>query len=98
MLKEGIQTLSLIKNKLYGANLKKLLKEKRITKWRLAKDTGITYRSILNWQNESNYPSDENTIMVAKYLGLITPDETELLAIKNELYDLLDRIKRIENK
>ena len=97
MLKLGFNVEDIDIEEKNEADLRKLLKAKGITKWKLSKDTGITYRSIVNWQNQSCYPSDENTITVAQYLGLISPAETELMAIKNLLHEVHDRLDKLEN-
>jgi len=88
--------LNLLKNQLRGQNLRNLLKRKGVTKYRLAKDCGITYRTIFNWQEGNVKPSDEYTIRVAKYLNLIKISEAEKLELKKEIEALQKRIQRLE--
>ena len=90
--------LELIKRQLMGANLKKLLLRKRLTKWRLAKDTGVTYHTILNWQKEFCKPSDENAIKAGKYLGLISPEESTIADLKRKQEELDKEIKRLTSE
>lgn len=90
--------LESIKNQLIGENFRRLLKDKDITKYKLCKELNISYRTIINWQNGSYFPSDENAIIVGQYLGLITAPETEIMAIRNLVHEINDRLKRLENK
>lgn len=87
--------IELIKPRLVGANLKRLLKAKRLTKYRVAKDCGITYRTIINWQAEKAMPSDEYAERVGKYLGLIKPGEAEVLELKRQQAELQKKIERL---
>lgn len=59
-----------LKFAIVGKNLKIALKAKGITKWRLAKDLGISYRTIQYWEKNQTIPSDENAKKVAAYLGI----------------------------
>ena len=93
---QGID-LDLLKRQLMGSNLKKLLSNKKLSKWRLAKDTGITYHTVLNWQKEFCRPSDENAIKAGKYLGLIKLNEVERFKLKEEIENLKAKLDRMEN-
>lgn len=90
--------LELLKRQLMGSNLKKLLSDKGLTKWRLAKDTGVTYHTILNWQKEFCKPSDENAKKAGKYLGLISPDEFTIADLKRKQEELNKEIKRLTSE
>jgi len=90
--------LDLLKRQLMGSNLKKLLLKKKLSKWRLAKDTGITYHTVLNWQKEFCKPSDENAIKAGKYLGLISPDESTIANLKRKQKELDQEIKRLTSE
>jgi len=74
---------------LKGSNLKKLLKSKGITKWRLAKDCDISYRTIQYWEKGKTMPSDENFKKVIEYLGLKTN------RLNNNSFE--QRFKQLEN-
>lgn len=89
--------LRLLKARLCGSNLKKLLLSKNLSKWRTAKDCGLTYRTLLNWEQEKVDPSDDNAIVVGRYLGLIKPTEGEKLELRKELEELNKKLQRIEN-
>ena len=88
--------LKILKNRLRGSNLKNLLSLKGISKYRIAKDCGITYRTLLNWQKSVVEPSDENTIIVGRYLGLIKPNEAERHELKKQIDELNMKLRRLE--
>ena len=87
--------LNLIKNQLQGSNFKKLLKNKKTNKYRIAKDCDVTYRTLCNWQAAKTKPSDELALIVARYLGLIKPKEAEILEIKRDQEKLQEKIDRL---
>lgn len=91
----GTADLIILKNQLRGSNLKTLIKEKKVTKWAIARDCNLTYRTILNWEQEKSMPSDDNAIVVGRYLGVIKPDEAEVLALKKEQTELKKKIDRL---
>lgn len=89
--------LKLLKTRLRGSNLKKLVLEKGLSKYRIAKDCGITYRTLLNWQKEVVEPSDENAITVGRYLGLIKPSKAEKYELKKAIDELNAKLQRLED-
>lgn len=89
--------LALIKQQLIGTNFKNLLKRKGLTKYRLMKETGISYQTLCNWQAERNVPTDANAKLAGKKLGLISPKEEEILELKRQHKELGDKINLIEN-
>lgn len=93
---EGI-TLRLLKKRLTGSNLKNLRISKNLTKYGIARDCGVTYRTVLNWEQEKVEPSDENTIILARYLGLIKPSEADRHKLKKEIDELNAKLQRLGN-
>lgn len=89
--------LKLLKRRLMGSNLKNLLASKGLSKYRTAKDCGLTYRTLLNWQKEVVKPSDDNAIIVGRYLGLIKLSDAERHELKREIKKLNDRLRRLGN-
>lgn len=89
--------LTLLKRRLMGSNLKNLLKKKKLSKWRVAKDCGLTYRTLLNWEQEKVDPSDEYILRVAKYFGLIKLKDAEIAELKKEQKQLATKIERLSN-
>lgn len=88
-------TLRLLKKRLTGSNLKKLRIAKNLSKYAIARDCGVTYRTVLNWEQEKVEPSDENTIIVARYLGLIKPTEADKHELKKEIEELNAKLQRL---
>jgi len=91
----GSKDLILLKSKITGDNLKDLLKQKGLSKWKTAKDCRITYRTLLNWQKGITDPSDEIALRVAEYLGLIKPDEVKKQELQKEVKELQKKIDRL---
>jgi len=87
--------LILIKKQLTGANFKRLLKNKKITKYRLSKDTGISYQTFCYWQSGKSYPKDAYAERVGKYLGLIS-DKDQIIKLRKEASELQRRIENLE--
>jgi transcriptional regulator with XRE-family HTH domain len=84
-----------LKFAIVGKNLKIVLKAKGITKWRLAKDLGISYRTIQYWEKNQTLPSDENAKKVAAYLGIdVQVKNGKLSIIENHEH----RLQAIEKK
>ena len=85
-----------LKFRLSGPNLGVLLKSKGISKYKLAKDTKINYRTIQYWGAGRFLPSDENAELVAAYLGLnIEPGKDDP---ETRIKSLETRVQRIEQK
>jgi len=96
------KTLIISKFSLKGSSLKRLLKERGITKWRLAKDCDISYRTIQYWEKGKTVPSDENFKKVSEYLGLPrhavnNGSSGKFLAIEQRLNQHEERIKALEH-
>lgn len=87
----------ILKKQLVGLNFKNLLIAKGLKKYRIAKGCGITYRTLLNWQKDITTPSDDNAILVGRYLGLIKPEEAEKRQLEKEVDELKAKIKRLGN-
>lgn len=86
--------LTLVKASLMGSNLKNLLLKKKLSMWRIHKDCNISYQTLINWKN-GRTPSDELAERVGKYLGLIKPQEAEVLALIKESAELKKKIDRL---
>lgn len=74
-----------------GPNFRSTLKRLGITKWRLAKDCGISYRTIQYWEKGQAVPSKKLADKVAGYLGLAVPADDGHV-------DILRRLSAIESK
>lgn len=89
--------IDLVRNKLSGPSLKVLLKSKGISKYRLAKDLKISYRTLIAWQAGTAVPSDRLAEKVGRFLGLIT-DKQRLLELEKKHDELGKEIKRMRSK
>ena len=83
--RKGLQRL------LSGKSLSKLLKERGITRYKLAKETGISYRTLQYWEEGRN-PSIILALKVGKYFGLT--EEVDKEELKRQLDELNERCKR----
>lgn len=87
--------LLLLKTRLRGVQFRKFIDAKGLSKYRIAKDCNITYRTLLNWEQKKAIPSDDNAIVVGRYLGLLKPDEATYLELKKEQEELRKKIDRL---
>ena len=53
-----------------GDTLKKLLAEKGITPYKVAKDTGLSQQATLNWLNEGREPGADNLSKLCAYFDV----------------------------
>ncbi len=83
-----------IKRALKGSQLKKTLKEKKVSQYRLAKDLGISQMTIYNWTKGIG-PSDELAIKAGKYLGLIKPDMETKEQLRKKIKELEKEVDRL---
>jgi transcriptional regulator with XRE-family HTH domain len=81
-----------LQGQIRGSNLARLIKERGISRYRVAKDTGICYRTIQYWE-AGRTPSMKMAVKLARYFGLMeTAEKAELLQMAK---DLNARIKRL---
>jgi len=92
----GTTELRILKNKLRGPNLKNLIAKRGITKYRIAKDCGIAYQTLLNWLSGRVEPSDENAITVGRYLGIIAAGAAAKEKLKEEIDSLVKKFDALE--
>jgi lambda repressor-like predicted transcriptional regulator len=87
--------LELLKAQLTGADLRRVLAEKGISKYRLSKSTGISYQTLCTWQRAAGRPSNRSALIVGVYLGLIKPTEADLLELRQQIAELQQQLDRI---
>lgn len=87
--------LTLIKPRLYGLNFTRLMKSLKTNKYRIARDCGLSWRTLRYWETEAARPSDETALTVATYLGLITKKEISKSELDAQLKALARKIKEI---
>lgn len=88
-------SMVLLKKQLTGSNLIKLIIHKKLSKYRVAVDCGLSWRTIHNWIQEKSTPSDDNASIVGAYLGLIPPSEIEKQELKKEIDKLSAKVDRL---
>lgn len=87
--------IELARNQLVGANFKKLIASKKTSKYRIMKDTGISYNTLCYWQSGRAKPSDASVLLVGSYLGIIGATEEKIIRLNQQLNDLKTEIDRI---
>lgn len=92
----GTIDLRIIKNKLRGPNLKNLIAKRGITKYRIAKDCGVSYQTLLNWLKGQVEPTDENAVTVGRYLGLIADQTVKKEKLKQEIDALVKKFDALD--
>jgi len=86
--------LNRIKKWLSGAAFTQLMEKEKTNKYRIARDTGLSYQTLLNWEAGRNKPSDMSAKIVAGYLGLMSKDDriAELERQRAEIKAKLERL------
>lgn len=92
----GTIELRILKNKLTGPNLKNLIAKRGVSGYRVAKDCGITYQTLINWIRRGVKPSDDNAIIVGRYLGLVAAETVKKEKIKEELDALVKKVDALD--
>lgn len=87
--------LELIRSALYGDNLKKLLLQRGVKKYRIMKDCHVSYSTLCEWQAGRRRPSGELALRVGRYLGLIKGNDLDILELRLQLSDIRGRLKRL---
>jgi transcriptional regulator with XRE-family HTH domain len=87
-----------IKEALTGQNLKKTLQLKGMTKYRLAKLSGLAYSTLQSWQRDLWKPSDTKAMLVAEILNLFEPNKIQIANLKKQMLDINEKISQLETK
>jgi len=90
-----LNKLKRIKRWLYGSSLTQLMKQKGTNKYRVAKGSGISYQSLLNWTAGRCKPTDKSALAVAAYLGLISDDD-QVAELERQAEDIKTRLKGLK--
>lgn len=57
--------------KIYSSKVfKKLLDERKVSVYRISKDTGIAVSTLSNWKNEHYEPKVDKVMKIADYFGV----------------------------
>jgi hypothetical protein len=95
MRETGRPGLDWLKGQLYGPLMSEVLADRGVTKYRLARDTGITYQTLWNWQTRRAWPSDDLALRVGMYLGLMGRPELQAAELQDRVAQLQADIKRL---
>ena len=86
------------------SNFEKILKQKKLSSYKVAKEAGVTQTSLSNWKNGKSVPSTTTLQKIADYLGvtvdyLMNGEETDNKALneKNER-DIRQAIEDFKNR
>jgi transcriptional regulator with XRE-family HTH domain len=88
--------LSTIKKRLRGKALRKLMEEKGTNKFQVSKATGVSYRTLCNWEHLGMIPSTRLALLVGAHLGLFSPREVEINSIRKAIEEAQDRLHRLQ--
>ena len=87
--------MSLIIPRLMGVNFTRLLKALKTNKYRVARDCGLSWRTLRNWEKGIQRPSLENAEKVAIHLGLFDDKEIERMKLKKQMDELNIKFQRL---
>ena len=87
--------LNRIKKWLYGVSFTRLMEREKINKYQIAKNSGISYQTLLNWEASRCKPTSRSAELVGRYLGLMSNDDiiTELERKAADIKTKLERLK-----
>ena len=87
--------LNRIKKWLSGSSFTQLMERENTNKYRLARGSGLSYQTLLNWEASRCKPTSRSAELVGRYLGLISGDDqiTELEREAAEINAKLERLK-----
>ena len=71
------------------SNFEKILKQKKLSSYKVAKEAGVTQTSLSNWKNGKSVPSTTTLQKIADYLGvtvdyLMNGEETDNKALNEK--------------
>ena len=95
-LTEPLIAFSALQAQLSGKNFTILMQRLGTSKYKIAKETGITWKTLRNWEKGSTLPSREAGIKVGTYLGIITPRDIRKIELLEELKILERKIRALE--
>jgi len=90
-----VTILYTVKKQLTGPAFTRLMQAKHTNKYRIAKNTGIAYQTLYNWESGRFRPSDENAELIGKFLGLI-PDSDEITRLERQAAEIQATLERLK--
>lgn len=86
------------------SNFEKILKQKKLSSYKVAKEAGVTQTSLSNWKNGKSVPSTTTLQKIADYLGvtvdyLMNGEETDKKALnEKDERDIKQAIEDFKNR
>lgn len=86
------------------ANFEKILKQKNLSSYKVAKEAGVTQTALSNWKNGKSTPSTTTLQKIAEYLGvtvdcLMNGEETDNKALnEKDERDIKQAIEDFKNR
>ena len=87
--------LNRIKRWLSGPAFAQLMKRESTNKYRIAKGSGVSYQTLLNWESGRCRPNDHSAKIVAAYLGLISNDD-QIIELEREAANIKAKLERLK--
>lgn len=84
-----------VKKQLTGPRFTRLMLKKKTNKYRVAKNTGISYPTLSNWEADRQWPKNETAEIVGRYLGLI-PDSDEVVRLERQAAEIKATLERLK--
>ena len=84
-----------IKKWLYGPSFTRLMEKEKTNKYRIAKGSGLSYQSLLNWEGRRNKPNDKSAKAIGYYLGLISSDD-QIMELEREANKIKSKLARLK--
>jgi len=83
-----------VKTQLTGSNFTALLKKKHTNKYRVSKNTGISYPTLSNWEANRQWPRDDTAEAVGRFLGLIA-DNDRIIELEKQRAEINAELGRL---
>jgi DNA-binding transcriptional regulator YiaG len=83
--------LMALKAELSGKRFKMLRKSLGLTRYRVSKMAGVSYRCLENWDHEVVIPRSRTALKVGRALGIVSAELEEKLKIQKEIKILRQR-------
>ena len=87
--------LKRIKRWLSGTAFTQLMRQEKTNKYQVAKGSGISYQTLLNWESGRCRPNDHSAKIVAAYLGLISNDD-QIIELEREAADIKAKLEKLK--
>jgi len=87
--------LTRVKKWLSGSSFTRLMEREKTNKYQIAKNSGVSYQTLLNWESGRCRPNDHSAKIVAAYLGLISNDD-QIIELEREANEIKSKLARLK--